>query len=170
MSIIYEALKKIEKKEDPKVAPTPFPVEKVAEPKEQQPQEEPSYRINKFVFFTAVGVGIFSLFLFLMHLFHSKPVVRESPSLERAYVKRDAVSYNQPKLERPAFINNALDESRNRSYYLQGIIYTEDSPFALINGKRVKRGERIGGAIVKSLSESGVELETKDGNIQLTLE
>jgi len=168
MSIIYEALKKIEEKEDLRVEPRPSPIERkiISEPKEQP--QKPSYHINKLVFFTAVGVGIFSLSLFVMHFLHSRPAVLQSQNYERLYVKRGA--YSQPKLKNPAFINNVSDESSDKGYYLQGIIYTENNPIALINGKRVKKGERIGEAIVKSLSESGVELETKAGNIQLTLE
>ena len=72
MSIIYEALKKIEEKEDPKVESCPLSIDKIVEPKEQQFKKEPSYHINKFVFFAIVGVGVFSLFLF-HPFYHNHP-------------------------------------------------------------------------------------------------
>ena len=152
MSIIYEALKKVEKKE-----PSLSVINISKEESAQQRKAQSSHKINKITLFAVVGVGVFVLSLFAMHLFQSNLAARETSFYEAVYTRANSQ-------------NSTVNEESSEGYHLQGIIYTEDNPIALINGKRIGRGEKIGEAVLMSLSQKGVELETKDGKIQLSLE
>ena len=55
-------------------------------------------------------------------------------------------------------------------YSLQGIIFSNNSPMAIINDKTCSIGDKSGQAIVKHISETSVILETTEGNIVLKLE
>jgi hypothetical protein len=55
-------------------------------------------------------------------------------------------------------------------FKLSGIIYSPDKPVAIVNGKTVSIGELIGEAKVSNIKEGSVELSFHDETIILTLE
>ena len=54
-------------------------------------------------------------------------------------------------------------------YVLEGIIYDEETPFAIINGKSVKKSERVGDFVVREISRSQVELVNDADDTKLIL-
>ena len=68
------------------------------------------------------------------------------------------------KTKKPAAGNTkaavpAPSRSKKSQFTLNGIIYDANAPGALINGKSVKVGDTVDGAIVKKITKSDVELE-----------
>jgi hypothetical protein len=68
---------------------------------------------------------------------------------------------------RPVAIGAGVDKP---TYVLQGVIYGDEAPLALINGKKVSLGEAIAGARVVTISSDGVELANGNTTIFLPLE
>jgi hypothetical protein len=157
MSIIYEALKKIEKT------------------KESQSQVLPSKHTIK-VIVLLISAGITILSLSTIFRFFSSNNIKTNVNMESKVSSlpeniedktKDSVSL---KREDRKDLLQEKREDKITVYHLQGIIYDEESPLAVINGKKVTIGAEIGGARLLSISPEGAELETKDGKIYISLE
>jgi hypothetical protein len=149
MSIIYEALKKVEQS---KVA------KPVTEIKPKPGKRGPRFK-SILIYFLIAAVGIFLVnFLFK---FISKP---------RAVAKQP-VSVAQPARKAPPPVSvapEAVPQSRGISsdlgLNLSGVFYSGDEAYALLNNQITKVNDVVGGAVVKRISLEGVELE-KDGQL-----
>ncbi len=132
MSIIYEALQKIEK--------TPVPKEK-------------NQTKIKMISLTVIGVTFCIGYLYFLYNAGGSYLNKKEPS---------------PKQE----ISSSQRENKNSSgqYKLAGIIYEESKPIAVINGKTISQGEKIGKAIVKTINKNNVELSIENKTIILNLE
>lgn len=63
----------------------------------------------------------------------------------------------------------AVKKSANK-YNLQGIIYDDDKPLAVVNGRPIGVGEVVEEALLTQISCNGVEIETKEGRMFIGLE
>lgn len=81
---------------------------------------------------------------------------------------------NQPKIpwgEDP-FLRQAgftIASSEDDKFSLSGVLFGEKSPMAIINGKMVEEGAKIGSRFVKQIGPNFVILKKKNSEIELTL-
>jgi len=150
MSIIYDALKKVQKSNN-------LRLEVVKETKSFKP------KIKQHLFYLiVVCLGIFIGNIFFGFLSHPKSsiVKQAKPSVQEVA----PVPEQKASLEtEPPISSNTIEEPKE-PLVLNGIFFSEDKGYALINNKIVKEGDTIGGATVKRITSDNVELE-KEGSV-----
>ena len=134
MSIIYEALKKLENKDKP-----------IKKSK------------KRYIFIISVFLACALLVYFFKY---SNSDIKEKPKLED-FPKGLIIS---KKSEVPP-----LDKKENK-YKLEGIMFDNRKPVALINKKILTVGDKIEDAEILNIYPDKVELKTQDGIEYLTLE
>ena len=147
MSIIYEALKKIEEKEN-------------------KPKPPALRYLSKYIL--AIVVVILFVFFFSISIHFSRPKTKQKPTI--AYPPSTIFSSLKLAVNKSQNIilpGKQEDKKEQIEYQLQGIIYDLENPIALINGKKVGIGDNIEGARLIDISDDGVELETKEGRIHI---
>lgn len=148
MSVIYEALKKIEQKNN----------------KDKTPSSK-----NNFVII--VVIGLFSLGISSAY-FTLKPSTKQTKA--PVVIENEGIYFpkKRSKIKKVFSLQKGLSKSKKShgQFLLHGLIYDEEESIALINGKKVKMGEAIEGARLLNISRNGVELETKDGKVYIPLE
>ena len=164
MSIIYQALKKIEEKQDQ--------------------TKRPKLR-NKIIYLVSFVVVLFSvciLWAYVSRISRASFVKRSALSSnqkvdlgEKPIVRgrKDILLYKEQQEKAKKALSLQKDSKIKQGatqYYLQGIIYTPENPIALINGQRLSQGESVDAATVIKISPKSVELKTKEDVIYLTLE
>jgi len=79
----------------------------------------------------------------------------------------------EPKEEILPVVSPGLPAGRQeppqQKYQLSGIIFDQEKPFAIINGQVVKESDRIGNYSVESISQDKVELADLNDNSRLVL-
>ncbi len=150
MSVIYEALKKAGNN-----------------PAFAKPRKKVNYR--KVVIFS---LGIASCLIYTGFLY----------KMGRSYFTRNnAESYiinKQPLFEKKASPagkyspsgKTSLTRKGKNTFVLSGIIYSQDKPIAIINGKSLTAGKEIAGAKITSIEENLVTLDFRGKKVILTLE
>lgn len=163
MSIIYDALKKIEKNNARQSPDTDAK-------KTSKPKINPKVYLL-YVLFVAAGFAvanfIFSIFARPIQendLSSGRPLpVKTLPAAvpvaekQAAVPPAPAVTQTQPQ----------ADAAATQSFGLSGVFFSEEEGYALINSKVVKVGDTIDGAVVKSVDLSGVELDYNGQVIQI---
>lgn len=146
MSIIYDALKKVEQSRE---VPT----------KANSGVEKPKPRLKIYLAYTLalfLGIwitnGVFALF--------SKPGVVNQASKEDIY-NYAPVSPDISKVASSIPLTKA-------DFALNGIFFSEDEGFALINNQIVKEGDVVNGAKVLRISVNAVELDSQGSVIKLS--
>ncbi|MFH1876525.1 MAG: hypothetical protein ABH865_06515 [Candidatus Omnitrophota bacterium] len=183
MSIIYDALNKVEKKEKELT-----PLSALADasmPKAARETASGSYagtagiaavpRPRVSVKFILITILVGSLALYIVTRYATLPAHQVAiPKASNsgpfsAPAPRSTVDAAQTfvNMVRPIPSDATADAP---AYILQGIIYDTKSPLALINGKKVSLGEAIADARVVMISSDGVELATGNTTIFLPLE
>ncbi len=160
MSIIYEALKKVEgQKEILSPQSTPgsmvFPVDR----KEKRVNKE------KKIFLLPVVLLLVALVIsalpFILPLQKRKVVtsVVDRREIDPARVYR----ITEPKSQVPEEI--ILGKEPVQEYILEGIIYDPEAPSALINGRVMNESDNLGNFRIDRISENNVEMiNTEDNN------
>jgi len=154
MSIIYEALKKIEKTKN-------FlrPAEMQTNSGSAGKDKKGKVSLNKIILLLPI-VSFAVLVLFWLSFKADNNKIKSSSLVTR--IKKEA---NAKQARR--FLKS---KDKNLSkYILEGIIYDKDSPTALINGRIVKKLDRIGVFTVLDISKNEVELSSGDDSTKLTL-
>ena len=148
MSIIYEALKK-------------------AEEKENGNKFSRKRGVFKLVLIV-ISIILISLFITLKFLpsFEAKKNPFEKISAEQPiFLQKADDDTNTGKV---ASIEDQEVSIEQIEYRLQGIIYDTKEPAAVINGKKVGIGDKIDDeACLVSIFDDGIELETKEGKIYI---
>lgn len=179
MSIIYEALKKVEADtnsnnlksyQPPAVkANTPLPAKKI-----------------NLTFYAVIAICMISTILVAIDAYFSnRPLPLQAvksyfDKKEIGKTKNDVyqpakITTTQAKTEMPsagnviAVANSASNTSGSAVFILQGIIYDDNSPFAIINGKTVRKSEAIGDFVVIDIAPTVVTLKNSKDNKELTL-
>lgn len=171
MSIIYEALQKIERR--PKENATAEPGiaaahhETIASP----------VLTRKPRSLLSVGITLCFLLLLGIYFLRIQSPVKPLPvtgtkifPADRQPPAQDGADDLMQAINAVAVNNPAQTYEGEVTYTLQGIIYDEESPLALINGKKVGLGDRIGDALVLDISGNGVELLINEEKKFLPLE
>jgi hypothetical protein len=162
MSTIHEALKKsgqpIIGQSDEKKPATSFRLE--LEP----PRKRSGVRKGSFFVFAVVALIATPLLASLFSNSFPKRtpseailtprIIRNSNRLAQFGIEETAVRPMTASSSGVLIKDNALPQ-----FLLSGVVYSDNGSYCLINGKVLKRGENIGGAIVEKISPNGVLLD-----------
>ncbi len=173
MSIIYEALKKVEKLQS---AIPAFPKGTKKE------KEEP--KVNTYLLYGIyagiVVAGFFIASIILSLLTKPLPIETKLPQVlpeEKLAGQKDRATELTPAQtstpqpmpmaaatsKTPEPINQPLPE-----LVLNGLFFSENEGYVLINNHILKEGDEINGAVVKRISLDGVELDSQGSIIKLS--
>jgi len=150
MSIIYEALKKVEKLQNvPDALPT-------------TPQNVKHSKIKAYLFYSFVvsfGILIANIIFRLITGHSSVPVI-----------KTDSVVKVTPVEQAPEILQETpqLQEKTPPQLTLNGLFFSQNQGYVLINNRILKEGDTIEGATVKRILLDGVELEADGAIIKLS--
>ncbi|MBU1112298.1 MAG: hypothetical protein KKH93_00285 [Candidatus Omnitrophica bacterium] len=164
MSIIYEALKKVEQKENSNNS--------YRDSKENFSSAKPkkrtvflSGRFFRMFMLLILTAGLISVVSFNWQFILGK--VFSLSSLARKEYLINQQGRQTAKIAQSE--NSATTQRKPGAYLLSGIIYSEDSPLAIINGQVLKQSDRIGNYSVMAISQDRVELAEVNDNSQLIL-
>ncbi len=156
MSIIYEALKKVEGQkdsplfEDISVAPSPS-IQKKGK----------KAALGKKIFILSLTLFLIALGAFLLYTSLTKQ--EEERKIDPARV------YNTQKPKKQISGGIVLKKEPVREYILEGIVYDGDASFAIINGKVIKETDTLGSFRMDKISEDNVEMINSTDNNKVTL-
>ena len=164
MSIIYDALKKVEKSSNQEI------ITQVN--KERTGTKLTSYL--GYVLFACVGLFIANLLFGMLSQNKPAPAVTPKPQSEniQALPLKEAASGStvntQKSVAAPAKTATAAvvevkKEPMIPHLSLNGVFYSKNEGYALINNRVVKQGDTIEGVKVKRVNLDNVELETSSG-------
>lgn len=164
MSIIYEALKKVESYKDS--LPTPKTSSGLTDISKR---EEKLFLKRKLL--TPAGI-IAILILFFLYLatqhylkkYFPKPLT--PPQTQKGPLQAKESSLN---LKNVVSQEESVQRKAGGEYILEGIVYDRESPFALINGKTLKKSDQIDEFVVKDITQDTVELINTRDNTALKL-
>ena len=150
MSIIYEALKKVEGRDKIKL-----------------PLEARKKTLTFILFF--LGIAFFAIFVsrFIKKIVFPARFPSVNPQQVSVAENKEKESRIVPKVTDLNMQKGASGvETELPGYMLEGIIYEREAPLAIINGKIVKKGDKIEDWEVISITPVEVELEnTKDKTV-----
>lgn len=156
MSIIYDALKKVEKLSLP-----------------QQPETQNTRRSKVKVYllyFLLVCAGVFIASIFFKFL-AGLSTETKTASLPPARTPQPALPQAAPPVaEPPVHLPVLANTSKQPSpeLKLNGVFFSQDQGYALINNRIVKEGDMLEGARVKQITLKEVELDFQGSVIKLT--
>ncbi|MBI4708577.1 MAG: hypothetical protein HY761_11760 [Candidatus Omnitrophica bacterium] len=144
MSIIHDALKKVEQAQRNNIQELNIP------------EDRPKHAVRRNLLFVVLAVitGMF----FLNFLLKYSPEKKIAKVVELPKVEEKINIPNQPVLKAPA----------SQALVLNGVFLADNQWHALINNQIVKKGEVINGATLKSVSLQEVELENQGSIIKLS--
>jgi len=144
MSIIYEALKKVEGQKEV-LSPESNP-QSITLPVER---EEKKVSKDKKLFLLPIVILLIVLGLSVL------PFIL--PQQEQAQEQEVVVS------------EVTLREEPVQEYILEGIVYDPKAPFALINGRVINESDKLGNFRIDKISENKVEMTNTQDNNKVTL-
>lgn len=165
MSIIYDALHKAQKNLD-------------GTGKESGPEKKGEKKGPKFELYALYALVICVGLVIGNYLFKSFPnsfktIVKSTHANKTTIVAQKTSSQTitppqvtqVPLLSTPQQTQTAAKKKMSPdSLVLNGIFFSEENGFALINNQITKVGDSVAGATVRKITEDQVELETKAGN------
>jgi len=172
MSIIYDALKKVETKiADSGIKPEVLDL----------PKKSPS-KLKSYLFYLLIlGAGfIIAGTIFILSNPQKKPLAMLNKIAKPAAGLKKITTAVSEKLKLPTLakeppttpISSALsEESASGSppiLVLNGVFFSENEGYALINNQIVREGDVINGATVERINLQGVELKSEGSVIQLS--
>ena len=165
MSIIYEALQKVEQSKDGIAPPKSQPMEQAIAVNVSKPKN------TKILFFLLAAFLFIALISFLPK-YYPKPV--NQPNFKNPIVaSKDKISEKKPTQDKTAGITEPKIQTEQQpvvgGYLLQGIVYDEQLPSAIINGKTLRVSDSIDGLQVKEITPTTVKLVNPKDNSELAL-
>jgi len=163
VSIIYDALKKVEKSGSSVLKETAKPV-------------PASKKVKKYLFYVLfLAIGLFSANIGLSYLGRStvKPGQAGKGKIATAAIAaRQTPAQQAPLPQTPAVVPAPEQTAKKQDiapvFSLNGIFYSGDESYALINNQIVKHDDKISGAVVKEISANKVMLDFNGSAISLT--
>ncbi|MCK9572951.1 MAG: hypothetical protein M0R20_00920 [Candidatus Omnitrophica bacterium] len=166
MSIIYEALKKVEADTNDKAVKANCLLPKAAIIAPKPPKE-----INS-AFYAVIAICVVLTVLIAIGAYFSNRNLQ--PLAAKGYLnEKKAVETKEETLESSKInfgkINAETPVVTPAGYSLQGIVYDENSPFAIINGKTLRKSDTIDDFIVSDIAPTVVTLKNSKDERELTL-
>lgn len=170
MSIIYDALKKAQKtvNQDSKVQ---------VDTTDKHPKSNTKLYL---LYVLVVCLGLFIgniIFGFLANskkslVGHTKPLpIAKKPEVTPPQEPSKEVllkPLEAPLLEASPKVSTDIKKKPQESLVLNGVFFSQDEGYALINNRIVKEGDVVGGATVMRINLNEVELKTADSTIKLS--
>lgn len=154
MSIIYEALKKIEK---------------VPKDSFSEKNNFLAKRVSKLkkVYFSFLTLGFLGVFFVIFYIFWGEGIYRVSGAGEESKTGGKKGLSQNFIINPEASVKKAIDKvssgtQTKESYFLEGIIFTEANPFAIVNGQRVYQKDNLGDFKVTKIDRSWIELKNSE--------
>jgi hypothetical protein len=161
MSIIYEALQKVERSKAGVVLPEPKTIDSGFAARRPNPK-------NNKILFSLLFVLLLVAAVFVVPKYSFGPsmrVVSESPATEDKYKMAEKKFIQDRQLSITEPVAQSEKSFPAGVYILQGIVYDKDVPQAIINGKNLKVSDMIDGFQVKEITPNTVKLvNSKDSN------
>ena len=162
MSIIYEALKKAEK------AINLHP-KNTQDDKEQHTGPKPKLKVYLLYFvFVCLGLAMANIIFLLLPKSKTPPppeiTQQPKPPLPAPQVTSAPLTATAPK---PVAVAEPVKEAKttpSEPFMLNGIFFTGEQGYALINNRIVKEGDVIKGATLLRIEADMVELKAADGS------
>lgn len=165
MSIIYEALKKVEK----------LQLIKPGAPAQDQPKQPDGRKRIKLmpvaIYIIALAAGIFIANIIFTTLTRKsatritqktqQPAAALPSPATAAPLPAAAIKPPEPPVARKS-------QAQSEELVLNGLFFSENTGYVLINNRILKEGDEINGAIVKRITLEGAELESAGGPIKLS--
>jgi len=158
MSIIYDALKKVEKSGNSALKEnkeTPVPKNKIK---------------NYLIYILFLGVGLFAAKEFFSYV---SPQPHRAKTVKHVQTKipqnntPNPAPLEQPRVPPAAAVENK-EIAQKPTLILNGVFYSGEESYALINNQIVKTGDKISGAVIKKISPGEVLLNSEGSEISLT--
>jgi len=159
MSIIYDALKKVEKN----VSEQPSP------DKEKSIEDKITRRKLLLIYILVVCIGLLVANLSYSYLtsFKNKSFAI-TKKIDKVIAKTKAIPKKAlPGKTGPAVSSARKEPSEAQPFVLSGIFFSQNEGYAIINNNIVKNGDNVGGAVVKKVGLDEVELEQEGKTIKL---
>ena len=178
MSIIQEALKKAEGS-GPKIESSPIPAVKPAGTpvKEGRPavalktKAAAKKSVSPIFIFAPIAFAVITVTAFFVFNNRFLPAKEPAPERSSAAVAAPAAPpalTDIPSPSRQEIVSKVPPKDTPR-FILNGIMYIESGPKAIVNGSVVEEGDVIGGATVKKINKGDVLLGYEDADILLDL-
>ncbi len=159
MSIIHEALKKVEAANNPQAKAKPVAGNKA--------------NLKAYLLYLVVAALGF-LSANLIFSFFTKPLHKAYPAAKQGIANRVKPVELKPAIQPPPPQPPIPPEEAAQgkvaptSLTLNGVFFSGEQGYALINNEIVKEGDKIAGATVVRITLEGVELKTSDSGIKLS--
>jgi len=173
MSIIYDALKKVESRLSPD--------SNIAKPKTPKESGHKAKRYLSFIIIVCLGFAVASISFNLLMPSHkrlsekdiNKPQLETEPIQNITNIPAPADNIADTSNKPPAVESPEFSQSQKQAsplLVLNGVFFSENQGYALINNRIVKEGDTIDGAEVGRISLDGVELNSGGLVIKLSTE
>lgn len=181
MSIIYEALKKVEADTNDKLVKAKHPSPDISSNVPQSPK-----KIN-LAFYALIAICTVSTILIAVGAYFSNrnsrlqtvKIYLDRKEIQKAgnetfYPAKAAIVEAKTETPEageitPAASKPAVNTQNLPVYILQGIVYDENSPFAIINGKTLRKSDTIDGFVVIDIAPTIVTLKNLKDDKELAL-
>ncbi len=160
MSVIYDALKKVNESTG---ANPPAPRQE--KNKKKAPQ---AYLVYILVLALVLFIANLSFSLFAHPPAQNKTAAAPAAPL-KTEVAPPPLALPPPPAPPPDLTAKALETPKtpSPSFVLNGVFFSQDAGFALINNQIVREGDKVCGATVLSITHDLVELKSEDSTITL---
>jgi len=165
MSIIYDALKKVE--DSSKLTP-------------QVSVQEKNNKLKNFLIYltvTTIGIIIANI-LFNIFIKPAEPIIPLNPAPDKTPISSSQATDSILMPNTPKAPTNSTapllepfkskEQSEAPGFTLTGIFFSAGERYALINNRIMKKGDTIDGARVKEITANNVELDFEGSNIKLS--
>lgn len=171
MSIIYEALKKVESSPAKDIVKNGQPVIPGKPLAALSKKISPLFYAVIFICCAATSFIAFGAYFFSRNVNTVKNYPDKNQSVSNKKISpvetiRQEVAENSIK---PVIVGNKPSSAQLPAYSLQGIVFDENSPFAVINGKTVKKSETVDDFTVVDIAPTSVTLKNSRDGKELTL-
>ena len=156
MSIIYDALKKVEKSG-----------ESVLKNNKEVPALKNKIKVY-FIYILFLALGLFVAKTFFSYLNHQPPQVKAAKKTQITVPQNNTIKIpplQQPQL--PPAVENK-EPPPKPTLILNGVFSSGEESYALINNQIVKTGDKINGAVIKKIAPEEVLLDYENSEIRLT--
>lgn len=157
MSIIYDALKKVEQSG-------------VKDIKSQDLGNLHSkHKFKTYLLYVlAVCAGLFAVNIFFAFLTHSKKISGADNTAQALAKEASPQNKANPPAQQSASSGSPVKMSSEGLLILNGIFFSGNEGYALVNNHIVKEGDVVNGATVKHITVDGVEAEVDGKILKLT--
>ena len=168
MSIIYEALKKVEKSID-KNQDAAHSAEVESKPQGVEKSPSPSFSRSKKTVLLFIVAGLGAWCAALAFSFFTRQMA-ERKQAEGELMRMQGLPQKPPESALPKSVSippSAVPTVPNpqEGFVLNGVFFADGQGYALINNQIFEESDTLAGAKVKRISLEGVELETGEGEV-----